>query len=338
MRNNRQALREAGDWAAEQGNITWAQAGRGLPVGKTWNRRGLHDLAETAVGTFVWKTKIELPYNLATHGPYVWASWGRKNILRDEAGDLIVEETARFCGWLKAAAEIAGLARWIGQVTNKRGHNSPRTMANLWAVAKNNPSPGHFYRQLCKVRWRANQILRPFGLSVSKRSMAVVANNGLRCVGKTAYKAAADTVQFFIGRKFGLWEFCQGMRARKVLEASRGLKRFIHQPRYVQGWVVDAINSGRFSTFGEALKHVTLFKDETDRVVLWLDHTLMRSFKGIEVIPGWDECGKAQYLVTYKGRSYHAGRWNANHRSAAHEALQAWKRQDELKRQEAEFL
>lgn len=353
MMDNRNALREAGDWMAEAGNITMhkAQVLSGLYDGPTWNRQGLHDLAETSVALFTAKTGVPLPYNCATWGPYVGHSWHRNRIVRDKAGDRIIEETARFTGWLKAASEMPGLARWIGQVTSTRGQNSPYTMVDIWSVARNNPSPGHFYRQLCKVRWRANQILSPFGLSVSRQSMAMVAGNGLKRVGKTAYKAAADTIQFYLRRKFNLWDFGQGMRARQILESARGLREFICQPKHIQAWASDAVTSGRFANLQEALETVVdvIVEDHTDDITLWLDYS-QREVVDIgtgtmEVVPGWDRYGESQCLVRGFGRSHRARGWHGtkgnddnDHLLLCEWVLQAWRRQDEVMEREAGLL
>jgi hypothetical protein len=337
---------------ANDDNFSWADAQReadrnflrkALP---TFNRNGLDAIASMAVADYQKKTGHQLPWNLALHGPYVGLSWGRKYRLEGKHAS-IVEDVARFCGWLRAATTSPSLVRVIKENTTPNGMGSPYTTVNPWELAKRHPSPGRAGRFLVQVRRRANQILKPYGLQVSWVALGdMMLRGSIRNVGKAAKLAAAGTIKHFLngGGKRKRLPFSSATKSLEILIKARGLRELIQAPRPVMCWAVDRVEAGEFSCFREALTSASrLIEDQTDGVSLIVDPLSATSVHGIKVTKGWAENGSQTWLLkTAGGQSYHAESWydddDRSRRQAIQAALSAWGKQKKLERENREFL
>lgn len=312
----------------------------------TFDRKGLDAIATVAVAEYQTKTGHQLPWNLATHGPYVGLSWGKKYRLEGKHAS-IVEETARFCGWIRAAATSPVLVRVLKENTTPNGMGSPYTRLDPWELAKRHPSPGRAGRFLVQVRRRANQILKPYGLRVSWVALGdMMLKGSIRSVGKAAKLAAAGTIKGFLngGGKRKRLPFFSATKSLEILIRARGLRELIQAPRPVICWAIGRVNAGEFSCFREALANSSrLTEDQTDGVSLLIDPLSATSVHGIKVTKGWAENGSQTWLLkTDGGRSYHAESWydddDRSRRQAIQAALSAWGKQKKLERENREFL
>lgn len=325
---------------AEIGNYGWRKARWEAEnryhhkMSPTWDRPGLHNIAEKAIADFEEKTEVQLPYNLATHGPYVWASWNRRFPLNEE-GKAIVEQTARFCGWIRAATNFPILVRLFERTTSTRGVNSPHTVVDIWEFVKRHPSPGRTARRLAQIKRRANQILEAYGLQVSWEALGNV--RGLGNIGKAARKAAGYTVRTFLFRKIA---YLSAEKDSQVLIMARGLKELkaLNHNCALQCWAVDRVNAGEFGCFREALENsYRLTEDHTDGVHLLLDPDRTEIYHGIKSVRGWDREGRAQLFLTTGHRSFHSLYW-FDLKMARKEAISAWKKQRKIEEVNREFL
>ena len=298
----------------------------------------MHAIAEVAVKSFENESGLKLPYNLSTHGPYVGFPWSRRFFL-DEEGKKIVEETARFCGWIRSAAKFPILVRLLEKTTSTRGVNSPSTKLDAWTLAKRQPSPGRTGRFLANVRWRANQILAGYGLRVSWESLGIVLIRGNRGnVGKAAKQAAAYTIRQFVSKK-GIGYF-EERKNTKVLIQSRGLKELVQKSPVIRAWAFDRVKEGEFSCFREASPHsCRLVESNTDGVQLMLDPATGSILCGVKAVKGWDNDGNCQWLLTFGDRSYHIINYGrVDRKTAVKRAVEAWKKQRQLEKENREFL
>jgi hypothetical protein len=315
---------------------------------KSWDRKGLHALVESAVDYFVAKTGFkEMPHNFATHGPYVGYNWEKKQYENLE----IVEEVARFIGWLKKAAEIPELIWVIKNTQTHRGMNSPYLQLNLYTFAKRHPSPHRAGRFVRRLRKRANRILFGYGLKLSWRALGDTLEYGPRCVGKAAMFAAAKTVEQFASgskRRKGInlnnfWRTCEGRKVngRDFLVKARGWRDALTAPDGIRVWAEEKIQDSEYSCLTEALAdaHLKLVKDVTDGVEMYVDPTSETYIHGIKVLTGWQK--HRMYLISDgTGRSYHyqAYYYGSTPRAAVRAALKAWHQQKQLERAHEQML
>ncbi len=301
----------------------------------TWDRNGLEMIAEEAIRFFQYETGVNLPYNLSVHGPYV--SFPHKKKQR-EGRDEMVSEVARFCGWIRTAVQFPMLVKLVKKTTSSNGVNSPYTTTDLWAVTRHWQSPGAASRFLGKVRWRANQILRPYGLSVSWKALGeILEKDSHHRVGKAAHKAAGETVRQFLSYPVRVdWE---GTSAREVLIRARGLQDFIVVPKAVQGWAAERVGAGEFSCLREAVASADqLVPDETDGVRLLLDPETEETKLGISTTAGWLENGDFHWLIRAGERTFHAPNYWGGRKVAVKNAITAWHQRARLERKEEKLL
>lgn len=306
----------------------------------TWDRSGLDAIASVAIADFERETDVYLPHNLSIHGPYVWASWSRRYPL-DSDGERIVDETARFCGWIRSATKFPVLVRLMEKTTSTNGVNSPYTTLDVWRMAKHQPSPGRAARFLLGIRRRANQILKAYGLRVSWEALGNAMQYGsIKNIGKQARYVAAYTVKQFVeGGKNSLGYFNENPGIELLIKA-RGLKELLETHRLIQGWALNRVNAGEFDCFRESLHNVNrLIEDNTDGVELMLDPTTEQTSFGISTIMGWNEYGQINWLVKAGDMTYHSYEsWEIKREDAVKNALKAWKRQRQLEAENREFL
>jgi hypothetical protein len=107
-------------------------------------------------------------------------------------------------GFLDAMAEGgAELSAWkpfCGRTLSPRGVGSPATSLDLWKAARVHQHPYRAQARLLKVRNRANEILRPYGLCVSNAAMAEVLSATWHGTGKAALRAANETCRRILDR------------------------------------------------------------------------------------------------------------------------------------------
>lgn len=268
---------------------------------ESWERNGLQPLVEDAIHKFTRSTGIYLPYNLESWGPYRDSRWREKHF--DNMG--VVEETARFAGWLKAAANIRELRWLISKALCARGMGSPYQQVNLWDFVKRNRSPHKLARFIRRTRQRSNQLLRAYGIKVSGYGLLRSILDTNIPVGKAAMKAAALTINEYC-RRYGIFFLAEG-KSRNVLIKARGLRDGLEYSAPIRSWAANQVEAGEFSCFREAISYRSrLEEDNTDGVKLLIDPmAAMVKVHGIEVKKGWDNTGKEFFLVLGIGRSYH---------------------------------
>ena len=217
----------------------------------------------------------------------------------------VVKKVQRFCGWLKAAADLYGVRKVVEKTQSSRGMWARRTTLHLWDFAARNPSPGKLERKLWKVKVRAEAILSAF--EGQKPSWASIAQALM--VTDQAGKAAVIATAISLS---GNSHFRSYREARE--------------------WLVDY--------------HLCKVADESDGVESRREEEPRLVKLGMEVfriaIPQMSRRGHQigvdfQFLVrSTNGRTYHSN-WGGP-REALHEALHAWKRQDELVAKHADLV
>lgn len=309
-------IKEISDW---RGQVFVPEYRYGAP---TWNRQGVQGLVDEAKAHFEKVSGVSLPYNLSTHGPWVGYSW--RNRLAEDKEEM-VSYAARFAGWLKKAAELRGLVRLIARTTSTNGMNSPYTELDIYRLFDRFSSPHSAERKLWKVLHRANQILAPYGISVSYAGLAYAMSHGDRRTGKSARRAAEATVSQYVHHRFG---------EQLGLIQARGLKDAVEAPEGVRHWAAQRVIEGEFESLREAMAHADrLVEDNSDGVELYLDPFTSETVHNVSVTTGWGHDGMIQELCRqeHTGRTYHAenrGGWrNRTTRDCAKDALKAWKEQ-----------
>jgi len=352
-----------------------------LSMGETFSRKGLQSMVEEAMGGFSEKSGMYyLPWNMAGAGAPWWSLPHHKNFAihggvrkwveevhpdNEHLKDFVknfemrcpqgpVEYAARFCGWLKVAGGKRGLAKALRATTTPNGMGSPYTTVNPFHILERWPSPHRAERQIWKVRKRANQILRPYGISVSWQALGQVIAYGPKRVGKAAVWASAHTVcnyllvygvvSFPSVEKNGRDERLNHAKCRLVLEAAQGLADLEKYPLAVQRWAVQSI--GEFTSIREALRHADrLVKDSTDGVELYLDPASKEVLHGVSCILGWTgeipfTGGGRMFLLRqeHTGRTFHESFWKGTTKERVRGALRAWRQQKELERLDADLI
>ena len=298
----------------------------------SWNKEGLEALVSSAKKDFEAQTGVALPWNLEIWGPYVGFPRKRYHLIarRNE----MVEDAARFAGWLRYVAEnhkrLPLVMKLIERTVSSRGMNSPRTHLDLWRLVERHPSPGRLEHILRKLKISANQILEPYGLKVSWRGIALALQWGDRRTRRAAFFAAAETVTHVFRPRYQL-------RGRKeILPAACALKAAREQPQAVQNWLKEKVfinepeKDFEFADLRSALEaaKTRLVHDTTDGVELWLDTaTEQKICGGISVTNGWqNEEVRNVFFVRYGERTFHSYAYNA--RQAVKDAVAAWRQQD----------
>lgn len=171
--------------------------------GKFVSAAGVESLVDSAKAEFVAKTGAILPWNLnlRSGGDFggTGINYGPGNLGRDgrrmptDEANKVIDEWARFAGWLRAARDCDALSRMIKK-TQGGGQGAKATKFDLWEMQRRWPSPGRLERMVRAVRDRANAILKAYAghPHVSNKGIAL----GLmaeRSVGKAAVVAVAVT-------------------------------------------------------------------------------------------------------------------------------------------------
>jgi hypothetical protein len=196
---------------------------------RSWCRYGLEALMTNAEAAFTAATGIEVPWNHSTHGP--WLSWPNHGHFTKDR-DLMVETAAKAAGFLKAIAAAPAQFRLVRRLLSTgfgSGMRSPYTRVDVYTLSQRF-SPGRLDRWLGNVVRRADKILAAYGLRVSWRSLATVAMNGDRRIGKAAVRAAALTIEQWCQQWIGWGMFAKCTKPMDVLIAARGLRHLVQTP------------------------------------------------------------------------------------------------------------
>lgn len=280
----------------------------------------LRELIQEAVDSLPYELRSQIPYNLS--GEFVVLSPHNRRLgypyyASQEGVGKVVSEIVRFCGWLRAAAKFPGIRKVILKTQSSRGTGSPYNKISLTRLVHLYPSPGHLERTLWKVKTRARQILAAFDgfdepswLAIAKAVMVTDQ------VGKAAVIAAAYTVAG-TGSK---WD-----------------RRFFHSYREAREWLT--------------VYHEHSVTDNSDGVQARRRPEPSYRRLGIAVydilVETHNEKGYRVGVAVRKlvmrladNRTYHSSsEWGYDSdESCVREALAAWKRQDQLIRENADLV
>jgi len=166
------------------------------PYNELWNRAGVEKLVAEAAARFEEKTGIRLPYNFATHGP--WVEF-RKSGQHFDRRDEMVSTAARVAGWLDAVAEDGGgrfpnITDLILKTQSRNGAYSPHTTCRLMEIIMSWPNPGRLNSKIATIKYQADKILRPTGLYASWEALGRALEGGSHVTGKAALRAALGTL------------------------------------------------------------------------------------------------------------------------------------------------
>jgi hypothetical protein len=335
----------------------------------TVNKNGLSSIVVKAMEEYSTVAKhchgrkfVHLPWNMAWWVSPPWANLPRwKNLRQSDplperyhvencekfsnCGELLTY-AARFAGWLKTLAWFYGSVRVI-EATQGPGVGSPYTTVNLYRLFERWPSPHRLERQIWKARARANQILKPYGLSVSWSALgqAMLRHS---VVGKIALWAAEETLKVYLSYYDSRFQYYQkrelGQGRFFYLQLARGLVGMKDYPEAVQRWAVSKCFDGEFESLrGTLVVASRLRLDVTDGVKMYLDS--VEVIHGVEVVAGFaltrsvfGDIGR-MYLLrqVHTGRTYHT-HWGASPKELVREALSAWKRQREFEKENAGLI
>ncbi len=198
---------------------------------------------------------VNLEWNFYKHQTTVTAVGGR---LRGGA-----EVNIRVAGFLKAlvSADPRGVS-FVKYLINKgfsgRGFNSPATNQSWIAQAVvNHGSPEAINRRALRIRKRANEILRGYGLRVSNASLtdAVTSRSHTHKAGKAA---AAETLKHILIRAFGadLW----GRKKLDIFLAARGFAEAIKLPKQIRLKIGNTFNRGEIGSLREGIEFFQQFR------------------------------------------------------------------------------
>lgn len=317
------------------------------PRRPSWNRYGMQKLVGTAIKYFELYTGVNLPWNLASWGPYRGYSLHPKK--REYENKEVFNQAARFGGWIMAAAHIPGLVTFIAKTTSQRGVNSPHTYLDLWRAAERFPSPHRFYRRLCAVRRRANQILHPYGVNVSNHALAIALQFGPNRTGKAARKAAADTLRYLLWHSLRLEgqytdiEILMGFRGFCQI----GIVNLEHIPIPLLTWAIQKCAKNIFQNLNSAIHAAenslqaeniaANSRENIDYSNLWIDKYETVFIHGIRVDTAISGGGFWYYIVTHNGRRFVTPQRDTP-RCAVQDAIIAWKEERDNERRTAEAI
>lgn len=265
----KEELLEAADWRRELNPKTWKSDWK-----PDWCRNGVEALIESARDYYS-KTGHVLPYNLATHGPWVGYPSGHHRLFEGDrygspSKEKMVEFAGRVAGWIRTVANFCPGIVWLLRNTcSSRGMGSPYTICSPYGLFRSFPSPHRAERKFRMVRQRANQILEPYGLRVSWRGMVKAMTGSRKATGKMAFVAAAETINNYLSDYQGF----TGSPVEILIKA-RGvyfLKQYENRAdrHCYASWAVARVEAGEFSCLGEA------FVAMEDRLVEWDEHNVV---------------------------------------------------------------
>lgn len=309
----------------------------------TWNRAGLEAITLVAqhhfneiCGRKDWRGHVPvLPHNLFYYGPAVNFPNAAMHIR--ERRDEIVSTYARFAGWIRAAETLPALKRFIQRTQSPNGVNSPRTKCDLWKVAERYPSPGNLNRKIERIRWRAEQVLKPWGLHVSRDAIAETIEHGPRSIGKAAIFVAALTIEQYaswrdvnLGYRYAIRNY---RVARTYLIRARGLRETIAAPPEWRGWAGLRVRSEEYPDLRAAIAAApdVLTWDYSDGFKTAVDMKRLLNMHSISVMPYYAK-NAGGILIRSGNLSYHFSHYGPSPSlkeilDGIRVALRAWKAQ-----------
>lgn len=184
----------------------WAPRNR-----EKWCRAGLEKLVRDAAAPLQLQHQprarpdplhgICLPWNLATHGP--WVGYSHRAHLTERREEMVAT-AARVAGFLRQITETPGrfplVCRMLRHTMSERGMGSPRTSLDLYALVVRYGGPGAVNRVIGQVVRRADAILAGWGLRCSWEGVARALCQGDRRPARTGRRAAAYTLASLANR------------------------------------------------------------------------------------------------------------------------------------------
>lgn len=341
-------VNEAANWRHE----LYPSALKGKDWKPDWSRRGVELLVNNARLYYCKETGQDMPYNLATHGP--WVSYpGSKRLYEGDrynspSKEEMVGFASRVSGWIRVVADCCpGIVRLLGKTCSSRGMGSPYTTCSPYEIFRSFPSPHRAERQFWKIRQRANQVLAPYGISVSWQALGQAMAHQPRSVGKAALWAANYTIKEYLKYYDNGWRenFCD--RARFFyLRVACGLADMKNYPDAIQRWAMSRVFDGEFQSLRQALLASSRLElDNTDGVEMYIDPATRQVIHRVEAMKGWmtdksDTFGNqnCQYLFRQigTGRTFHY--YPSDVKWGVRQAISAWRRQAELERRDADLI
>lgn len=277
-----------------------------------------------------------------------------------------VTAALRFAGWLRAvaeaeASELKEVLRLLQKTQSDRGVRSPRTTVSLGQLVGKWHSPHELEKWLRHTKWRANQILAPYGVKVAMADLYSVAEEkGNKRVGKGAFVAAARTLARYVvdrahyglgtvGYRYvnkGVWQAPPSVVTREsrqeIFEKARGLALAFKADRKVYLAAKALVQSGQAKDFRAALQQLEkeFTVDSTDGVEGFVGNETSALFRGLSVqrmilfadirrrrgsrVSG-QKAEFGWFVRSSEGESFHSTLGRP--RDAAREAIAAWRRQ-----------
>lgn len=203
-----------------------------------------------------------------------------KNVNRfmDKVSDDPLEYMSRFSSFIRDLSKDRSL-KWIIGQSNVMG--SPYTVVNPYDLFDRFHTADRvrkIAKRLAGIKYRANQILRPYGIRVSNEDLFIALTYGPKGRGKAARYAAKRTLSNWIGSfrnnhkistiskraqgwSWGTagWDGIQfNTISPEIFNKCRGLARFNKLPLPAQCWAFDKVFiDGEFSDLAEAVEVIT---------------------------------------------------------------------------------
>jgi len=265
-----------------------------------------------------------IPHNFV----YSDGSWGSPHLMVGSApfrrvdlarfvspmgADLLLKEYGRIGGWFRAAASLPGLAKVVKKPQWVNGVNSPYTTLDLRDLLGKYPHPVRLERKLWAVRRRAEAILSAYPGEYHP-AWSDVANALLvsHQVGKAAVIAVACTLDVD----------CVGPQRHSGFASYRAAREFLVSVRSAAFPVAD--NADGVPACREAEPCYQRAGISVYRARMSEPHGRFRQ----------------QWIVyAQNGRTFHANRHPRDGaRVAVRWAIRAWRRQDDLEREEGDII
>lgn len=176
----------------------------------------------------IYETAIELvpsvPYNAIS-----WFEVPKEKTL--DAMQRCVSDAKRFGGWIRTVYADENRFKFVKMVVSDnittRGINSPYCRIDLFGLVRANPSPQRYARKLAKVRERANKILAPYGVRVSKSALGMVSMRSIDRIGKSALYAASITLYEHMCFYGCYCDSPEPSAVVAIMKKARGMKAFL---------------------------------------------------------------------------------------------------------------
>lgn len=278
---------------------------------------------------------VDLPYNIDS-------GWPVETDLPEPTNGQIVNAALRYAGWLKAVArteraELPEVVQLLERSQSGTGTGSPYTTVSLSRLVRKWHTPFELEKWLRHAKWRANQILAPYGVKVANADLYTVAEEpGNKRTGKGAFAAAARTLARYTvdGAHYGLCDWHGSFRTRgsrqEIFVKARGLRQAFQADRKVYLAAKALVKADQAVDFRAALQQLDeeFTMDTTDGVEGFVANET-NTIQGLSV-QAMIACEKKSasfgwFVQNSEGESFHSTLGRP--RDAAREAVRAWRRQ-----------